>query len=148
QQQVNITDLSVAQLAQVKKQLEDELTHLTNSFAQLKAAQTKFNGCIDNITEVKPESKGKTILVPLTASLYVPGKLTNPEHVIVDVGTGYYIQKTRPQALKYYRGKVDYLKKSIEGLQETIQKKQDNVQYIVSVLQNKIGQEAGASGNS
>jgi hypothetical protein len=41
---------------------------------------------------------GKTILVPLTNSLYVPGKLSDPDHVIVDVGTGYYVQKVRHQA--------------------------------------------------
>ena len=35
----------------------------------------------------------KAILVPLTNSLYVPGKLTDSEHVIVDVGTGYYVKK-------------------------------------------------------
>ena len=35
----------------------------------------------------------KTILVPLTNSLYVPGKLADPENVIVDVGTGYYVKK-------------------------------------------------------
>ena len=36
---------------------------------------------------------GKTILVPLTNSLYVPGKLCDPDHVIVDVGTGYFVRK-------------------------------------------------------
>ena len=35
----------------------------------------------------------KTILVPLTGSLYVPGKLQDVENVIIDVGTGYYVQK-------------------------------------------------------
>lgn len=42
------------------------------------------------------ELLGKTILVPLTNSLYVPGKLSDPDHVIVDIGTGYYVQKVRP----------------------------------------------------
>ena len=37
----------------------------------------------------------KTILVPLTSSLYVPGKLADPENVIVDVGTEYYVKKVR-----------------------------------------------------
>lgn len=35
----------------------------------------------------------KTTLLPLTASLYVPGKLSDPEKVIVDIGTGYYVEK-------------------------------------------------------
>jgi len=33
------------------------------------------------------------VLVPLTSSLYVPGKLSDVENVVVDVGTGYYIKK-------------------------------------------------------
>lgn len=34
-----------------------------------------------------------TILVPLTSSLYVRGKLADRNKVIVDVGTGYYVEK-------------------------------------------------------
>lgn len=36
---------------------------------------------------------GKPILVPLTASLYVPGTLADTDNVIVDVGTGFYVEK-------------------------------------------------------
>ena len=36
---------------------------------------------------------GKPILVPLTTSLYVPGTLADTENVIVDVGTGFYVEK-------------------------------------------------------
>jgi hypothetical protein len=36
-----------------------------------------------------------SVLVPLTSSLYVPGKLSDTEHVLVDVGTGYYVKKVR-----------------------------------------------------
>lgn len=39
------------------------------------------------------EPLDKTILVPLTNSLYVPGKLADLDNVIVDVGTGYYVKK-------------------------------------------------------
>ena len=101
---------------------------------------------------------GKTILVPLTNSLYVPGKLSDPEHVIVDVGTGYYVQKvrcttfillltplifafpnqTRAQALKHYSTKVDYIRTNLEALEDTIQKKRENMNYLVNILQSKI----------
>ncbi|KAH9051853.1 Prefoldin [Lactarius vividus] len=94
-QQINVADLELPQLAEVKKQLEEELSHLTNSFAQLKQAQTKFRSCIESAKEVKPENKDKTILVPLTGSLYVPGKLRDVENVVIDVGTGYYVREYR-----------------------------------------------------
>jgi prefoldin alpha subunit len=38
---------------------------------------------------------GDEILVPLTSSLYVKGKLADREKVIVDVGTGFYVEKVR-----------------------------------------------------
>lgn len=33
------------------------------------------------------------ILIPLTSSLYVPGKLADRQKVIVDIGTGFYVEK-------------------------------------------------------
>lgn len=35
----------------------------------------------------------EVILVPLTTSLYIPGALADPGNVIVDVGTGFYVEK-------------------------------------------------------
>ncbi|KAI0289043.1 Prefoldin-domain-containing protein [Russula brevipes] len=137
-QQINVADLDLPQLAEVKKQLEEELSHLTNSFAQLKQAQAKFRSCIESAKEIKPQNKDKTVLVPLTSSLYVPGKLRDLENVIIDVGTGYYVQKTRAQAVKHYEEKIEYIKTNVERLQETIQKKQDNMAYLVNVIQSKL----------
>ncbi|KAI0324560.1 Prefoldin-domain-containing protein [Cubamyces sp. BRFM 1775] len=141
-QQINVTDLDVPQLADVRRQLEEELTHLSNSYAQLRQAQAKFRACMENVAQVKPENNDKTILVPLTNSLYVPGKLKDTEHVIVDVGTGYYVKKTRAQAMKHYEAKVDYIRTNLEALQETIQKKQENMNYLINVLQMKLQQQA------
>lgn len=38
-------------------------------------------------------SAGKPLLVPLTTSLYVPGTLADSKNVIVDIGTGFYVEK-------------------------------------------------------
>jgi len=35
----------------------------------------------------------KEILVPLTNSLYVRGNMADPSKVLVDIGTGFYIEK-------------------------------------------------------
>jgi len=40
-----------------------------------------------------PETEKKSILVPLTNSLYVRGALTQPDRVLVDIGTGFYVEK-------------------------------------------------------
>ncbi|KAG1893348.1 Prefoldin subunit-domain-containing protein [Suillus fuscotomentosus] len=141
-QQINVADLDLQQLSDVRRQLEEELNHLTNSFAQLKQAQAKFKSCIENVREIKPQNKGTTILVPLTNSLYVPGHLSDAENVIVDVGTGYYVKKacSRAQATKYYETKVEYIRTNLDTLQETIQKKQENMSYLINVMQAKLQQ--------
>ncbi|CAH1757381.1 7738_t:CDS:2 [Entrophospora sp. SA101] len=53
---IEVTDLDLPQLAEVKKQLEEELTHLTSSFAQLTKAQKKFQDCIDGVKTIREEN--------------------------------------------------------------------------------------------
>ncbi|KAF8882954.1 hypothetical protein BD779DRAFT_1612346 [Infundibulicybe gibba] len=127
QQPISVSDLDVSQLSEVRKQLEDELNHLTNSFAQLKQAQAKFKACIENVAEVKPQNKDKTILVPLTNSLYIPGRLS------------YFVKKVyERQAQKYYSNKVDFIRTNLDTLEATIQKKRDDMNYLINVMQAKI----------
>lgn len=37
--------------------------------------------------------EGKSALVPLTSSVYVDAKLENCDRVLVDIGTGYFIEQ-------------------------------------------------------
>lgn len=41
----------------------------------------------------------RPVLVPLTTSLYVPGTLADSDSVIVDVGTGFYVEKVDSEPL-------------------------------------------------
>lgn len=66
-------------------------------------AQQKFSESLESVEQLTPESAGRQILVPLTGSMYVPGRLVEPERVLVDVGTGYYLEKTTPGARDYFR---------------------------------------------
>lgn len=51
------------------------------------------------------ETLGKKMLVPLTASLYVPGMLDDEEKVLVDIGTGYFVEVVD---LDYYSLKLSF----------------------------------------
>ena len=44
--------------------------------------------------------------------------------------------------MKHYEAKVDYIRTNLEALQETIQKKQENMNYLINVLQMKLQQQA------
>ncbi|CAO3688235.1 unnamed protein product [Umbelopsis vinacea] len=139
-QQIDLGELELPQLQQIKTQLEE-------SYSQLRGAQARFNDCKDSVDTLKTEKpEDKTILVPLTSSLYVPGKLSNVETVIVDVGTGYFVEKSVADASQFYKTKIEYIKGSAAKLQETITNKQSNVRALVNVMQDKMqAQQQGSS---
>jgi len=138
QQTIDIADLETPQLLEVKRQLDQELEHLTSSFGQLKQAQAKFKSCAENVSQLTSSTSDRTVLVPLTNSLYVPGKISDKSNVIVDIGTGYFVKKSTAEATAHYKGKVDFVTKNLESLQEAIQKKQENLNYLVQILQVKM----------
>ncbi len=92
----------------------------------------------------------KPILVPLTSSLYVPGKIADTEHVIVDVGTGFYVEKGTADAQTFYNGKVEELGKNMKDLENIVNGKANNLRMVEEVLRQKMAQEnssqAGGSG--
>ena len=73
---------------------------------------------------------GTPILVPLTPSLYVPGKLASTETVLVDVGTGFYIEKSPDAAQDFYKRKVDEIGKNLSDLEKIVQGKQGNLNVV------------------
>ncbi|KAL8944096.1 MAG: hypothetical protein Q9216_000687 [Gyalolechia sp. 2 TL-2023] len=141
---IDLSSLPIPQLTSIKKQLTQELQNLTDSYAQLRAAQTKFKDCINSIRDgiEKREKKegtylqyvlglrGTPILVPLTPSLYVPGKLASTETVLVDVGTGFYVEKTPSAARTFYSSKVEELGKNLKDLEAIVQGKQGNLNVV------------------
>lgn len=64
-----------------------------DSLHTLKVAQGKFMESGECVEKMTPECKGKSILVPLTGSMYIPGSIADTENVLIDIGTGYYAQK-------------------------------------------------------
>ena len=83
--------------------------------------------------------------MPLTSSLYVPGKLADTKHVIVDVGTGFYVEKTTADAEKFYTGKVEELGKNMKDLENIVNGKGQNLRMVEEVLRQKVltGQQGG-----
>lgn len=69
-------------------------------------------------------------MVPLTNSLYVNGTLSNTSHVIVDVGTGFYVEKDIKSAAQFYENKTNELAASIKDLEAIIQGKNNNARML------------------
>ncbi|KAK1151216.1 prefoldin subunit 5 [Acipenser oxyrinchus oxyrinchus] len=137
---VNLAELSLPQLEGLKGQFEQETEFLTSSIAQLKVVQTKYVEAKDCMNVLKTENKGKELLVPLTSSMYVPGTLNDVEHVLVDVGTGYYVEKNVEDTKEFFKRKIDFLTKQIEKIQPALQEKHGMKQAVIEVMNMKIQQ--------
>ncbi|KAF7551714.1 hypothetical protein G7046_g7644 [Stylonectria norvegica] len=139
QEQINLDTLDPQQLSQVKKQLDEELEHLTSSFAQLHGAQNKFRECLRCVQSRAAAAEGSnSVLVPLTNSLYVRGELADADTVLVDVGTGFLVEKKLKSAAQFYEAKVEELTNNLRDLETIVQRKQQNARTIEEVLRQKI----------
>lgn len=70
--------------------------------------------------------------------MYVPGKLTDPEKVIVDVGTGYYVEKDIPAAKEYFSKKVKYVTEQMEKVQAIGNEKNKIREAVMDVMETKL----------
>ena len=97
--EVDVRQLTVAQLDQLKTNFENELNSLVSNFQQLKEAQSRFSDSASAIQALPENGEGREMMVPLTSSLYVPGRLTGSNEVLVDIGTGYFVGVSTPLPL-------------------------------------------------
>ncbi|XP_026115853.1 prefoldin subunit 5 [Carassius auratus] len=149
---VNLTELSLPQLEGLKTQLDQETEFLSSSIGQLKVVQTKYVEAKDSLNVLNKSNEGKELLVPLTSSMYVPGKLNDVDHVLVDVGTGYFVEKNVEDGKEFFKRKIDFLTKQIEKIQPALQEKHAMKQAVVEVMNMKLqqlqSQQASQSGTT
>lgn len=144
--EILVNELSIGQLNQLSQQLDQEMELLQSSLSSLKVAQTRFTECNDSLSKISssPDNTNKDVLVPLTSSMYVTGQLTNIETVLVDVGTGYYVEMKIAAAKDYYQRKVEFLTQQMEKIQPALQEKYQMKEVIVEVLQSKVQAQLAA----
>ncbi|KAM5340306.1 prefoldin subunit 5-like [Glossophaga mutica] len=139
-QLVNITKLNLPQLEMLKNQLDQEVEFLSTSIAQLKVVQMKYVEAKDCLKALNKSNEGKELLVLLTSSLYVPGRLHDGEHVLIDAGTSYCGEKTAEDAKDFFKGKIDFFTKQMEKIQPALQKKHTMKQVVMEMMSQKMQQ--------
>lgn len=82
----------------------------------------------------------KTCLIPLTGSMYVPGKIKDINNVIVDIGTGYYVEEDRDSAKDYFKRKVEFVSEQMEKIEILGYEKSQIRDAICDVIQLKVQQ--------
>ena len=132
---VTLDRMSFQDLMQVRNSLEQDLQGLQVSLQQLGTAKGKYQASAGALDSLEGEVEGKEALVPLTGSLYAPGKLTAQERILVDLGTGYYAEKSIKDARAFMMRKVAYLEENIKKAMEVAETKQTQMEAVMLTMQ-------------
>ena len=124
------------------------MTVLQESFSQLKAAQGRFMVSLNGLEIMKPGNEGKEVMIPMTSTLYVSGSLASVEKVLVDIGTGYFVEKNIADAADYYKRKIEFIKGQLEKLQGTIVAKRSQMGLFMDIFQMRMSRMAEAQASA
>jgi prefoldin alpha subunit len=133
---ISLDNRSLEELHTLQKQQEQQLQGLTQRFAQLRAAAARLNASDRAISEMG--SEGTPILVPLTESLYVPGKIRDPDTLLVEIGTGYFVEKSRSDASEFLHRKLSLVDANSENITSAIQTVRMNLDSLQAAMQGKL----------
>lgn len=135
QKELSLQDLSHGQLVNLKNQLEQEITLFKQSFSQLRLAQQKFTQCLDCVDKLESKSsEGEESLIPVTNSLFLKGTLLNSQNVMIDIGTGYWMEKSFGEAASYYKTKVTFLVDQLKKVSEMLNEKIGNFNTLTAYV--------------
>jgi len=77
-------------------------------------------------------------MVPLTSSIYVPGKLKDCKKVLIDIGTGFFVEKTPAAAETHFARRASLLKEETDKATQVHTQKRQQLEAVTAVLQRKV----------
>lgn len=115
-----------------------ELGVFQDSLQTLKVAKTKFDGSKDALEQINDDWTNKEILVPLTGSMYVKGVVNKIDKFIIDIGTGYYVEKDITTSKDYFKRKVDYVQEQMDKIDTLGRQKSKVLNAVIDVIEIKV----------
>ncbi|KAK9805258.1 hypothetical protein WJX72_009328 [[Myrmecia] bisecta] len=129
-QKIDLTTLEPRHLVALKEQIEEELQNFAQSSITLQKAAGEFGTSGRSLESLSEQKEGQPMLMPLTSSVYVAAEVASVKTVLLDVGTGYYIEKSPKEGVEYCRRKVQMLKDSLDKIGQIMRDKQQQLQII------------------
>ena len=124
-QKINLENYSIQELATLRKRLEDDISTILDSYNGFKFLFKKFEDAKILVKSVSQQkSEDCEILVPLSNSLYIPGRMADTNSFVVDLGTGYFAEQNADQTVKYCDHTLDVIKTNGDKMAREINAKQ------------------------
>jgi prefoldin alpha subunit len=130
--------MSLEQLNGAKQQEEQRLQALTQRYGQLRSAAARLSASQRAVNELSPSDEGKEVMVPLTESVYVPGFVREPNKLLVELGTGYFAEKSSKDTTAFLDRKIRLVDHNSENITKAIQMTRQNLESIQMSMQGKM----------
>ena len=138
--EVPIEKLSIEQLNYVGQQIEQEIKQYSQYYSSLRKVSNKYLDNKEYIKQLK-DYKEKEILVPMTSSLYIPGKTTDIKKLTIEIGANFFVETTIEKAEKFCDRKIENLKKNMTDIDKIIQDKNDQLNIVnQNLIQKQVSQ--------
>jgi prefoldin alpha subunit len=136
--------MSLEELHRLQQEEEGRMQALSGRYAALRQALARIQRGSAALTDLASASGGsskneaKEVMVPLTESVYVAGKIKDGNKLLVELGTGYYAEKTQKEALAFLERKERIVEMNLDNLQNAIRATGQNVEAIRITMQGKV----------
>lgn len=141
---VPLGNLPPKQLERIQTDLQREIEVISASLTQLSNAVQRLTASKENAMQVGSMQLGKEIMVPLTNAIYVPGHISSVSKLLIDIGTGYYVEKTPTEAEEYFARRAVLLKEEHDKATQVHTQKRQQLEAVSAVLQRKTMEAASA----
>uniref|UniRef100_A0A6U3Q704 Prefoldin subunit 5 n=1 Tax=Ditylum brightwellii TaxID=49249 RepID=A0A6U3Q704_9STRA len=135
---LDLDAMSLDQLNQLKQNEENRLELITSRYTQLRAASARFHAAKTALSSLTPSTENNSLMIPLTASLYAPGRIRDPNKIIVELGTGFYVEKSNKEAHAFLERKIKIVDSNSENIVKVIQVTRQNVESINGAMRGKM----------
>jgi prefoldin alpha subunit len=116
---IQLDQMSLDQLDQLKQREEGRMQVLSGRYAQLRQAAARLNASQTAVIELSEcltslsneQATHCDVFIPLTESVYVPGKIKLQESkqhdkLMVELGTGYFVEKSPEDTIDFLDRKL------------------------------------------
>ena len=99
-----------------------EMKMIENGLNALRQKEGELIGVVEDLHRTKEaiqameNYKGDGTMIPLGSGNFVMGKIEDPEKVLVGIGAGVAIKKTRKDAMDHLQGRIDEIEDSLKQI--------------------------------
>ncbi|EPY32787.1 hypothetical protein STCU_02650 [Strigomonas culicis] len=138
----------------MQEQLTNDVRNLGAAYDALNGVRARFmdnHNAVDQFGRVGKEKVAQEqsaaadgadddMLVCMTSSLLLRGSLIPAETVLIDVGTGYFIERSIESAKEYFTLRAAKMKEAMDDTEKTLKKKQDELEQVSYVLRVRMAE--------